>query len=412
MATRHDEEVQEARAGQEPEPAAERAPRGVATGSPPTDVPPAEVTDEQALIEEARRRQRRRHRWIAGIVAVALVGAGLGLGLSFGTGAPAIKAHHRAAPSSAAPPSVSSSVALNRPEALAIAPDGDLLIANQGTNQVIRRMPNGALKVVAGNGKAGYAGEGGRALKAELNNPAGMAVSSNGTIYVADTGNNRVRAISPKGIIRTVAGNGRLSFKGLGGPATHVSVPQPVALALGSKGRLYVADDAGIQLISSNGDLSTVLHAGAGVLNINGTRTAFSPSAIAVATNGDLYVADFSPKLLVELTPAGQVVNSWTIYVTPAGLATAPDGSVLVANYGSFAIDRIVNDQITALTTFKLNPPAGLAGAFRPSGVAVTSAGQVYADTDGVNGGTNQPAVAAISATGQTKLLVAGSASH
>lgn len=412
MATRHDEEVQEARTGQEPEPAAERAPRGVATGSPPTDVPPAEVTDEQALIEEARRRQRRRHRWIAGIVAVALVGAGLGLGLSFGTGAPAIKAHHRAAPLSAAPPSVSSSVALNRPEALAIAPDGDLLIANQGTNQVIRRMPNGALKVVAGNGKAGYAGDGGRALKAELNNPAGMAVSSNGTIYVADTGNNRVRAISPRGIIRTVAGNGRSGSGGVGGPAIDAAVTQPVAVALGNQGRLYIADNAGIQLISSNGDLSTVVAAGAGVLNINGAPTAFFPSAIAVGTTGDLYVADSSPKLLVEFTPTGHVVNSWTIYVTPAGLATAPDGSVLVANYGSFAVDRIVNDQITALTTFKLNSLAGLAGAFRPSGVAVTSAGQVYADTDGVNGGTNQPAVAAISATGQTKLLVAGSASH
>jgi len=77
-----------------------------------------------------------------------------------------------------------------------------------------------------------------------------MAVGANGTIYVADTGNNRVRAISPSGIIRTVAGKGRLSFTGLGGPATRVAVPQPVALALGSKGQLYVADDAGIQLIS------------------------------------------------------------------------------------------------------------------------------------------------------------------
>lgn len=83
-----------------------------------------------------------------------------------------------------------------------------------------------------------------------------------------------------------------------------------------------------------------------------------------------------------------------------------------MANYGSFAVDRIVNDQITALTTFKLSSLAGLAGAFRPSGIAVTSTGQAYADTDRVNGGTNQPAVAAISATGQTKLLAAESDSH
>ena len=408
MATRHDEGVQVAKAAQEPESVPVPASRGVATGAPPTDVPPTGVTDEQALIEEARRRQRKRHRWVSAIVVLALVGTGLGLGLSFGTGAPVTKTQHRTTPSSAARPPVSSSVGLNRPQALAIAANGDLVIANQGTNQIIRRMPNGTFTVVAGNGKAGYAGNGGPALKAELNDPAGMAVASNGTIYVADTGNNRVRAISPSGTIRTVAGNGHLSFKGLGGPATRVSVPQPVAVALGSNGRLYVADDAGLQLISPNGVLSTVLHAGVGVLNINGARTYFSPSAIAVAPTGDLYVADSSPKLLVELTGKGQVLNSWPIYVTAAGLATAQDGSILVGDYGNFAVDRIVNDQLTVLTTFKLNSLAGLAGAFRPSGVAVTSAGQVYADTDGTNGGTDTPAVVAISTKGQAQLLTAG----
>lgn len=88
MATWNDEESQVAVAGQEPASTPVTAPRSVAIGAPPTYVPPADMTDEQALIEEARRRQRRRHRWITGIVTVALVGVGLGLGLSFGTGVP------------------------------------------------------------------------------------------------------------------------------------------------------------------------------------------------------------------------------------------------------------------------------------------------------------------------------------
>jgi hypothetical protein len=92
---------------------------------------------------------------------------------------------------------------------------------------------------------------------------------------VADTANNRVRAISPSETITNVAGNGRLSFRELGGPATDVSVPQPVALALGSKGELYVANDAGIQIVSPKGVLSTLVHAGAGALTIDGTPTAF-----------------------------------------------------------------------------------------------------------------------------------------
>lgn len=78
MATRHDEEVQAAEAGQEPTSAPVAAPRSVATGAPPRDVPPAEVTDEQALIEEARRRQRRRQRRVGTLlVAVLAVIAGL-----------------------------------------------------------------------------------------------------------------------------------------------------------------------------------------------------------------------------------------------------------------------------------------------------------------------------------------------
>ena len=272
---------------------------------------------------------------------------------------------------------------------------------------MIRRTPNGTLTVVAGTGKSGFAGDGGRALNAELDNPSGMAVASDGTIYLADTGNNRVRAISPSGIITTVAGNGQAGSSGQSGPAIDKAVAQPVAVARGSDGRIYVVDNDGIQLVWPNGTLSTLLAAGPGALTINGTPTAFYPSAVAVSNIGDLYVADSSPKLLVEFSPTGQMVNSWPIYVTAAGLATAPDGSILAADYGNFAIDRIVNN-LTVLATFKLNSLAGLAGTFRPSGVAVTSAGQVYADTNGVNGGTDQPAVVSISSTGQAQLLTTG----
>lgn len=413
MATKHDEEVQLAKAVQEPESAPEPASRCVATGAPLTDVPPAGVTDEQALIEEARRRQRHRHRWISAIVAVALASTGLGLGLNFGTGAPVTKTHHPTTPVPAPPPPVLSSLALNHPEALSVASNGDVLIANQGTNQILRRTPDGTLTVVAGTGKAGYSGDGGPALHARLNDPWGMAVSANGTIYVADTGNNRVRAISPSGTITTVAGDGRLGSSGVGSLAVDAAVGNPLAVALGSQGQLYIADAYGVQVVSPNGVLSAVIASSPGVLsNHGGPADAFSPSGIAVSSSGDLYVADASPKLLVELTPTGHVVNSWPISVTPAGLASAPDGSILVADYGHFALDQIVNGQITTLVTFQLNSVAGLTGTFRPSGIAVGITGQIYTATDGANGGTNQPAVAAISSSGQVQLLPTGTGAN
>ncbi len=273
-------------------------------------------------------------------------------------------------------------------------------------------MPNGKLAVVAGKGRAGYSGDGGPATKAELNGPSGMAVAADGTIYVADTGNNRVRAISSSGTITTVAGNGQSGSGGVGQPAVDAEVAQPVAVALGTQGRLYIVDSTGIQVISPTGHLATVIPGGAAMLDINGVPTAFFPSALTVDRAGNLYVADFSPKLLIQLSATGHVVNSWPTYVSQAGLALAPDGSVLVADYGQFAVDRIVAGHLTPIVTFRLNSLAGITGAFRPSGVAVSRTGQIYTDTDGVNGGTSKPGLAAVSNQDQVRVADSGDADN
>jgi sugar lactone lactonase YvrE len=297
------------------------------------------------------------------------------------------------------PPLSSTTATLNRPEALAIAPNGNLLIANQGTNQILERASDGALNVVAGTGKAGYSGDRGPAVDAELNTPGGIAVAPDGTIYVADTGNNRVRAISRSGTITTVAGNGQFGIGPSGKPAVDAKLAHPLAVALGPKGQIYIADSSGIQMVPTDGILTTIATAAASSV------VESLPTAIAVDGAGNIYVADFSPKQLVELSPQGKVLHVWIAYVTEAGLAVGPDDSVLVADYGQFAIDRVTNNQLTPIVTFSLNSLSGLTGTFRPSGIALDSAGQVYLDTDGANGGTAQPALAAMSAQGQVHLL-------
>jgi sugar lactone lactonase YvrE len=328
----------------------------------------------------------------------ALIGIAAGLGLSSGTRAPVSRPPHRTTASSVPPPSKSTAATLNRPEALAIAPNGNPLIANQGTNQILERTSDGTLHVVVGIGRAGYGGDGGPASEAELNTPGGIAVAPDGTIYVADTSNNRVRAISPSGTITTVAGNGQFGIGPSGQPAVDAKIAQPLAVALGPEGQLYVADSSGIQMVSTDGILTTVAISGPAVGTI-------SPAALAVDGAGNLYVADSSSKQLVELSPGGQVLQVWVAYVTEGGLAIAPDGSVLVADYGRFAIDSVVNNRLTPIVTFSLDSLAGLTGVFRPSGVAVTSGGQIYADTDGVNGGAIAPALAAMNTQGQVNLL-------
>ena len=267
------------------------------------------VTDEaEALISEARRRQRRRRRRIGAALIVALVGAGAGLGVSLGSGSPVAPAPHGSTPSSTLPRLSTPALALNRPEALAVGSEGQLLIANQGTNQILRRTPGGELGVVAGTGNAGYTGDGGLAIAAELSGPGGLAVAPDGTIYVADTRNNRVRAISPSGQITTVAGNGRSGSGGSGGRALAEEVGQPTAVAVGTHSLLYIVDDAGVQTVSSDGILTTVVAAGGARLSIAGVPTSFFPSAIAVGGLGHIYVADSSPKLLIELSSTGQAL--------------------------------------------------------------------------------------------------------
>jgi sugar lactone lactonase YvrE len=319
--------------------------------------------------------------------------------------------------STTAPPTTAAPVALNRPEALAVTTDGSLLIANQGTDQILRRTPDGKLVVVAGisdpaAGPApwpdpGYLGDDGPATDARLARPSGMAVATDGTIYFADQGNNRVRAIAPDGRIRTVAGDGTDGPGASGVPATTTAVAAPVAVALRADGGIYIVDAAGVQVVSPAGILTTVLAQGMNTLKINGEFNFFFPDAIAVDHTGSLFVSNFSPKLLVEFSPTGEQLRVWdSYYVTQAGLATAPNGSILLAGYGEFAIDRLRDGTVSTVAAFTRDKPLrGVSGTFRPSGVAVAASGTIYASTDGVSGTTDAPALIAITPNARPEVL-------
>ena len=75
---------------------------------------------------------------------------------------------------------------------------------------VFKMSGSGTLTLVAGNSRAGFSGDGGPAVKAQLNAPQGMALDKAGNLYIADSLNNRVRMVTSSGLISTFAGNGRL----------------------------------------------------------------------------------------------------------------------------------------------------------------------------------------------------------
>jgi sugar lactone lactonase YvrE len=133
---------------------------------------------------------------------------------------------------------------------LAADATGDLYIADVGTqvgdvfittgSQVIRKVSNGVITNVAGNGTAGFSGDNGPAISAQLNSrfqSLSVGVDSAGNVYIADSGNNRVRKVS-NGVITTVAGNGTPGFSGDNGAATNAQLANPISVAVDSAGNL------------------------------------------------------------------------------------------------------------------------------------------------------------------------------
>jgi DNA-binding beta-propeller fold protein YncE len=123
--------------------------------------------------------------------------------------------------------------------------DGNLFIADFFNNRIRRVARDGIVTTFAGTGQPGYSGDGGPAAQARLYNPVSLVVDETGNIYVADGNNHVVRRIDAKAphIISTVAGTGQRGFSGDGGPATKAKLNVPRGIALDQKERLlYIAD--------------------------------------------------------------------------------------------------------------------------------------------------------------------------
>jgi len=199
---------------------------------------------------------------------------------------------------------------LDTPDGVAIAPDGDLIVADSH-NDRIRRVdrPTRVITTIAGSGENGYDGDEKPAIEAALNTPSAVATAANGDIYIADTLNYRIRMIEAKtGLIHTVAGDGSPGdgqHLGDGGPATdaHLNMPSDVAIDP-RNGDLYIADmhhNSVRKVDAKTHTITTVAGSGAwGYSGDDGPATAArlaGPAGVAVVPepNGKvtLFIADY-----------------------------------------------------------------------------------------------------------------------
>jgi sugar lactone lactonase YvrE len=131
---------------------------------------------------------------------------------------------------------------LEYPDGIAVDASGDIFVSDLTANVVRMIAPNGTISTYAGQGTQGYTGDGGVATLAQLNAPMGLALDSAGDLYIADSGNNAVRMVSKGGVITTAAGNGSAGFSGDGAAATSAALQEPEGVAVAPSGLLYIAD--------------------------------------------------------------------------------------------------------------------------------------------------------------------------
>jgi hypothetical protein len=248
-------------------------------------------------------------------------------------------------------------------DSLAVAPDGSILVAN---GDLWRIGLDGRVTRIAGNGRCGFAGDGGPATAANVDAQE-VAATAEGAVLIVDTSHHRIRRVGPDGIITTVAGSGPTqdnkpgAFAGDGGPATQARLNFPSDVTSTSDGGFLIAEEIGdrIRRVAPDGTITTV--AGAG--------TDPGPSAGSVGDGG----------------PATAALLS-----RPVGVAEMSDGRFVIADSGNARVRRVAPDG-----TISTLAGAGARGGtptttarFEPRSVAVGPGGDiVFSDDTGTGSG-------------------------
>ncbi len=129
-------------------------------------------------------------------------------------------------------------------EVVGVAADaaGNVYLGDPGNHRIRKVDPAGIITTIAGTGQPGSDGDDGPATAAAIDEPGSIAVDEAGNVYFSDFRSNTVRRIDPSGIITTVAGTGAAGFSGDCGPAVAAQLNQPGGLAV-HDGLLYILDE-------------------------------------------------------------------------------------------------------------------------------------------------------------------------
>jgi sugar lactone lactonase YvrE len=250
----------------------------------------------------------------------------------------------------------------------------NLYIADSGNNR-IRRVDAKTqfITTVAGDGTAGFKGDGGPATKAELSFPNGVTEDAAKNLYIVDTGNNRVRLVSAKTQkIKTTVGTGVGGFKGDGGPAIKAEITDSSGGYIDASGNLLIADSGNqrVRIVNKKGVINTLAGGGNAGDKGKATNALLSyPSAVAFDKAGNMYVAEEGTPVVRKVSASGTITtvagSGSEGFSGDGGLATKADffliTGVAVDSSGNLFISDYVNLRVRRVdhATHKVSTYAG-----------------------------------------------------
>ncbi|MCS6883937.1 MAG: hypothetical protein RMM17_11325 [Acidobacteriota bacterium] len=272
----------------------------------------------------------------------------------------------------------------SRPNGLALSKQGVLFVTDLGNNAVRRVTPIGEVSTVAGGSKGGSTD--GPAAVAGFMSPRDVAFDAEGNLYVADFGSNKLRRLSLDLKVSTLAGSGTKGAKdGHGRDASFSELRSITYYA----GYIYAADRYSVRRISLFGQVST--WAGStesGLLDGFAAQARFGTlSAIRADVHGNLFLIDVdnvAVRYITQLQKVGTLAGadvlpadgSNSILQQPIGIALDDQNNCWVTDVGDRAIKKISpQGVITEIYGSKTNQDISLE---HPVGIAVGKDGRVY----------------------------------
>jgi sugar lactone lactonase YvrE len=214
----------------------------------------------------------------------------------------------------------------SRPRGVAIDLDGNIIVAELGTNSIKRITPAGVISTVA----------------SQMNGPWGVVVDANGNIFVSHLEGRKISKITTTGVVSTFAGGVPGDLDGTG---TDARFGQMTGLTMDNAGNIYVADweNKKLKKITSSGVVTTIAGSGSsGSQDGTGTGVSFYLGwDVEMGPDGNIYWVDFGNGNIRKCTPTGIVTTFVSGLSLPTGMCFDGVGDAYVVEWDGNRVKKI-----------------------------------------------------------------------